>query len=162
MDDAPARSGSSYRERLRVPVGWWALGAGMVASLALAVWAVYDARWALGATLVAGLVVAGLLVALGWHRLVVDDRGLRAGDAVVEWAWVAGAEALDADQTRTALAAAADGRTWLFVRPWLRRAVRVELDDPADPHRDWLVGSRHPQDLAAAVRARLGHAEGRR
>jgi len=36
-------------------------------------------------------------------------------------------------------------------RPWIKGAVQVLLDDPADPTPFWVVSSRHPVDLATAL-----------
>ena len=47
----------------------------------------------------------------------------------------------------------ADARAYLLLRPYLKRAVRVEINDPADPTPYWLVGTRRPEDLAEALEA---------
>ena len=52
------------------------------------------------------------------------------------------------------MGADADARAFLVLRPYLKRAVRVPMQDPADPTPYWLVGSRHPDALAAAINAR--------
>jgi hypothetical protein len=39
----------------------------------------------------------------------------------------------------------ADARAYLLLRPYLKRAVRVEITDPADPTPYWLVSTRHPK-----------------
>jgi hypothetical protein len=41
----------------------------------------------------------------------------------------------------------------LVLPPFVPTAVRVELHDPADPTPYWLVGTRHPHHLAAAIEA---------
>ena len=38
-------------------------------------------------------------------------------------------------------------------RPWIPGAVQVHLDDPADPTPYWVVSSRRPDKLAAALLA---------
>ena len=38
-----------------------------------------------------------------------------------------------------------------MLRPYLKRAVRVEITDPADPAPYWLVSSRHPEELAQVL-----------
>jgi hypothetical protein len=58
----------------------------------------------------------------------------------------------------------ADARAYLLLRPYLKRAVKVEITDPADPAPYWLLSTRHPDRLAGAIaglrsvhgRARLG------
>jgi hypothetical protein len=39
------------------------------------------------------------------------------------------------------------------LRAWARTAVRVEVLDPADPTPYWLVSTRRPDELAAAIAA---------
>ena len=60
---------------------------------------------------------------------------------------------LDADATRRLAGVEADARAYLLLRPYLKRAVRVEITDPADPAPYWLVSTRHPDELAAALDA---------
>jgi hypothetical protein len=36
-------------------------------------------------------------------------------------------------------------------RPWVRGTVRIYLDDPDDPTPYWVVSSRRPQALLAAL-----------
>ena len=52
---------------------------------------------------------------------------------------------------REALGPGADPRAFLFTRPFLSSVVRVDLRDPADPHPYWLVSTRRPRQLAAAL-----------
>ena len=47
----------------------------------------------------------------------------------------------------------ADARAYLVLRPYLKRAVKVEITDPADPAPYWLVCTRHPEELAKALNA---------
>ena len=51
----------------------------------------------------------------------------------------------------------ADARAFLLLRPYLKRAVQVEIADPADPTPYWLVRTRHPDELAAAPLTALTH-----
>ncbi len=45
----------------------------------------------------------------------------------------------------------ADARAFLFTRPYLKRAVKVTVLDPGDRTPYWLISSRHPHRLAAAL-----------
>lgn len=152
VDPATAPS-PSHDERLTVPAMWWVVSLFLAMTFVVAVWAILSDAWALGALVVFTGLVVGFLLVYGSARITTDDTGVRAGGATLEWEWVAGATALDAEQSRQALSAAADGRTWLLVRPFLTNSVRVDLVDPADPHRHWLLASRHPRALAAAINA---------
>ena len=147
----PPTAGRTYRERLSVPPGWWLLLGFLALTMVVAVWAILDTRWALGTLAVLAVLVVGLLLGYGGVRVRVDQSGLRAGGAHLQWPWLAGATPLDQRESEQALVAAADGSTWLLVRSYTKGAVLVDLDDPADPHRQWLVSSRHPEELAAAI-----------
>ena len=44
-----------------------------------------------------------------------------------------------------------DARAWLLLRGWLDPVTKIELRDPDDPTPYWLLSTRHPDELAAAV-----------
>ena len=44
-----------------------------------------------------------------------------------------------------------DARAWLLIRGWVDPVVRVRLTDPKDPTPYWLVSSRHPEAVVAAL-----------
>ena len=44
-----------------------------------------------------------------------------------------------------------DARAWLLIRGWIRPVVRIPIVDATDPAPYWLVSTRHPQKLAAAI-----------
>ncbi len=58
---------------------------------------------------------------------------------------------LDAEQTRRRAGVEADARAHLVLRPYVSTAVEITLDDPADPVPYWLVSTRRPEALAAAL-----------
>ena len=96
------------------------------------------------------LFVLGML-AYGSPRVTVADGMLRAGRARIEAAHLGAVEALEAEEAWRAAGPEADARAYLLIRPYLKRAVKVEITDPADPAPYWLVGTRHPKTLAAAI-----------
>ena len=149
-----------YDERLGVPLRWWVQGTMMVASLWLAVVVALPglAAWIVTA-LALGLLTLAFL-SYGSARIRVADGVLRAGHAHIDARHVGGATALDAEEARRVAGRDADVRAYLLLRPYLKRAVRVEITDPADPAPYWLLGTRHPERLARAI-AGL-HGAGRR
>ncbi|MFC6285721.1 DUF3093 domain-containing protein [Nocardioides sp. GCM10027113] len=142
-----------YDERLRVPLRWWVQGTMLVASLWLAVVVALPEVAALGIGLGGAALMAGLLTAWGSPRVQVRDGVFRAGRAAIEGHHLGAATPLDADATRRTAGVEADARAYLVLRPYLKRAVRVEISDPADPTPYWLVSTRHPDRLAAALAA---------
>jgi hypothetical protein len=144
---------TAYDERLAVPLRWWVQGLMFVASLwiALVVATPQPVAWAVTAVCV--LLLAALLLGYGSARVQVVDGELRVGRARIEARHLGRVEALDAEQTRRVAGREADARAFLLLRPYLARAVKVEITDPADPAPYWLVSTRHPDQLAGAVGA---------
>ena len=142
-----------YDERLSVPLRWWVQGTMLVATLWLAVVVALPPSAAWAVTAVAGLALAVGLTAFGAARVRVDHGVFRAGPAHIEGRYLGAVTALDAEQARLVAGRDADARAFLLLRPYLKRAVRVEVVDPADPTPYWLVGTRHPDRLAGALTA---------
>ena len=141
-----------YDERLGVPLRWWALATMFLATILLA-FLVATPLWvacAVTGTLVALTVV--VFTSYGAARLSVHDGVLTAGRAHIKAAHLGEVTVLDADAARMLAGRDADARAYLLLRPYLRRAVRVDITDPADPAPYWLMSSRHPEWLAGAVR----------
>ena len=147
---------ATYRERLGVPLRWWVQGTMLVASLWLALVVAVPGAVAWPVTGVALLLLAACLLSYGGARIVVDDGELRVGRAHIAGSHLGIAQALDAEQTRRVAGIEADARAYLLLRPYLKRAVRVEITDPADPAPYWLVCTRHPDELAGALTTLTG------
>jgi hypothetical protein len=142
-----------YAERLTVPLRWWVQGTMLVASLWLATIVALPGVAAWTVTGIALALMAAVLLGYGAARIEVADGELRAGRARIELHHLGTTVPLDADASRRLAGRDADARAFLLLRPYLKRAVRVEITDPADPAPYWLVSSRHPDELARAVRA---------
>lgn len=142
-----------YRERLSTPGWYWLVGIAFGSSSALALGLWFGPLAAVGAGL-ASVALIGLAVAwMGRTEIVVDASGVRVGPNLLEWSWVGASEELDAAQTESILGPRADPRAFVAVPSWLKRAVRVDVDDAADPHPYWLIGTRHPRKLCLAIEA---------
>ena len=151
--------GPTYSERLGVPLRWWVQGTMLVATLWLAVVVALPAVAAWVITAVAMAALAAGLWAYGAARIGVADGTFRAGRAHIDASYVGTATALDAGQTRRIAGVDADARAYLLLRPYLKRAVRVEITDPADPAPYWLVSTRRPDELVTALSALAGATE---
>ena len=154
MPEAPA-----YDERLGVPLRWWALATMFVASMLLAFLVALPLWVALVGTGVLAAAVTVLFLGYGGARVVVGHGTLTAGRARIPLSAVGAVQPLDAEAARLLAGRNADARAYLLMRPYVRRAVRVEVTDPADPTPYWLVSTRHPErlvDALAAARVGLG------
>ena len=152
--DAPAKP--EYSERLWPGPVVWIVAFGSIGVLALA----YGSS--LGSTsgwLVAlgGGVIAAILIVRSAAQVTVADERLRAGRAGIEWEFTGRVLPLDADQARSARGPDGDPSAFMLLRPGVGPgAVVVEVTDPHDPHRTWLVASRQPERLARAIETARG------
>ncbi|GAA1770650.1 DUF3093 domain-containing protein [Nocardioides hankookensis] len=144
---------TAYRERLGVPLRWWVQGTMLVATLWLAVVVALPAAGAWVITAIAMALLCAGLWAYGAARVEVDGETFRAGRAHIAATHIGEATALDAGAARHLAGPGADARAYLLLRPYLKRAVRVEITDPADPAPYWLVATRRPEELAGALAA---------
>jgi len=142
---------TDYQERLHVPLRWWVQATMFLATFWLALIVALPAwiAWLASAALLAG--IYGIFVWLGSVQVEVREGMLCAGPARIPLAQVGAAEALDKEATRRVHGVEADARAFLVTRPYISRAVKVVIDDPADPTPYWLISSRHPRQLAAAL-----------
>lgn len=143
-----------YSERLHVPLRWWVQGTMLVATFWLALAVSMDEYlpvvWTMTGALL--LAMAGAFQSYG-ARIKVRDGVLQAGKAHIPLTYVGEVEALDAVETRRVAGVDADARAHLLLRPYLKRSVKVQLTDPDDPTPYWLLHTRHPEELAAALTA---------
>ncbi|HKD87168.1 MAG TPA: DUF3093 domain-containing protein [Streptosporangiaceae bacterium] len=140
-----------YRERLFAPPLWWVVGMITMLTFGAIVWTGFDPliTIAVFATLIA--ITAAFL--LNWSRAVIEVAAgeLRVGDATLPLVTIGEVRALSEAQTRALLGPRADPAAHTVIRPYLRLAVYIEIKgpDPASPY--WLVETRHPAELAAAI-----------
>jgi hypothetical protein len=156
-----------YRERLRVPLAWWLLAVPTVLILGATLYAGLAEPWPV--IIMSGLAAgcAAFLIALGVATVEVRNGALRAGSAVLPLTAVSEVVSLDEKQTTRLRGPRADPGAYLSSRPYLKESVYLALvaSDPAHPVGGptapyWLIGTRHPAELAAAIercRVQAGH-----
>ena len=142
-----------YRERLRVPVSWWLIPPLATVSVWLAVQHVYGPRVSIPLAAGVLLVCSVGLVGYGWALVAVQPDGLVAGRARLPLWAVGEVRSLGADRAQAARGPDADPRAFMLVRGYIGPMVCVAVEDPADPVPYWLVSTRHPDQLAAALSA---------
>ena len=149
----PSPTSVAYSERLYVPLRWWVQATMLLASLWLAFVVAMPAWAAWSATGVVLALTFGLMAWFGSARVAVRDGTLYAGPAHISLDLLGPAEPLDAEETRRVHGVDADARAFLLTRPYLKRSVKVAVEDPADRTPYWLLSTRHPRELAAALSA---------
>lgn len=153
-----------YRERLYVPLAWWLLAVPVVLLLGGTLYAGLGWPWPI--VIIGGLAAgcAAILISLGHATVELYSGTLHAGNAVLPVTAISKVIALDEKQTTRLRGPQADPSARLYSRPYLKEAVYLAVEAADDPgvaaSRYWLVGTRRPADLAAAIercRVQAGH-----
>lgn len=150
MTQANGGSGIRYRERLS-PSLWVLVAAALCGPMAALVFSPIDTTAALVIGGAVGFGIVALLVMTS-PVLEVADGILRAGRARIEVAHLGPIAVLTGEQARQARGAALDPRSWHVIRGGIDPVAVIPILDPDDPAPAWVVSSRTPERLAAAVR----------
>jgi hypothetical protein len=142
---------ATYRERLFAPLMWWLIAAAMVASLGIA-YAVATPGWVALTVTALGVSVAALVLgSYGSALVAVGADGVQAGRAVLPMNACGSVTVLSEREFRHLRGPGADARAYLLLRPYVATAVRIDVTDAADPTPYWLICTRHPDRLGAAI-----------
>ncbi len=147
----PPQEAAPYRERLLVPVSYWLLAVPVVVTLGAEAYFFVDGfipPLVIGALFA---IVAAFLVHWSSATIEVSGAALRAGGHTLPLSGAGEVIALDERQARALGGPRADPAARLLLRPYLKRAVYIGLADPAGGVPYWLVATRHPAELAAAI-----------
>jgi Protein of unknown function (DUF3093) len=150
----------SYRERLLVPVSYWLLAVPVVVTLGAEAYFFVDG---FVPPLVIGVlfaIVAAFL--LHWSSATIEVTGgvLRAAQDTLALSDAGEVIALDEKQAMALRGPRADPAARMLLRPYLKRAVCIRLADADEGVPYWLVATRHPEKLAAAIESARPPADG--
>lgn len=145
----PGPAAPAFRERLTPTFGVWA-----AAALVALLFGIAALRMGIAGSIITFIVFLGIeagLLVLGAPTIQVDADLFVAAGARIPVSLLGEAEVLDPDQWRSAIGPDLDARAFLCIRGWIKQGVRVHLVDPQDPTPYWVVSSRRPNDLVAAL-----------
>ncbi|MET0713728.1 MAG: DUF3093 domain-containing protein [Mycetocola sp.] len=138
-----------YRERLW-PAPWLLIASALVIPASMLVLAPIS----IPAGIVTAIILYGGCVALfvvGAPTIEVDERMLRAGRASVSLDLLGEPRVFTGEEATLERGPRLDARAWLLIRGAIDPVVTVPLHDPADPTPYWLISTRRPRELAAAI-----------
>lgn len=95
----------------------------------------------------------GALFWLGRTRVSVGDGVLRVADQTLPLSSVGRTDTVDRRDKQQALGPQLDPRAFLMHRGWIGSVVRIEVVDPHDEVPYWIVSTRDPAGLRAALAA---------
>jgi Protein of unknown function (DUF3093) len=92
-----------------------------------------------------------VLLVIGSPRIEVTDAMLVAGRARLPLPNVGNAQGFTGTDATQQRGPKLDARAWLVIRGWISPVVKIDVNDESDPTPYWLVSTRHPADLVAAL-----------
>jgi Protein of unknown function (DUF3093) len=141
----------SYHERLRAPASWWIVGMITMFVFGSIVWFGFP-LWVAGVTYGTLFAVTAAFL-LNWGRAAITIEGaeLEACGRHLALAHIGEVRELTEAQARALRGPRADPRAYLLIRPYLHQAVYAQVTSPASGAPYWLLFTRHPAELAAAI-----------
>ncbi len=139
----------TYRERL-TPSLWILLSAAVVAPMVALVFVRVEPTIALATGAAVGFAIICALIALS-PRVEISGGELRAGRAHIPVDLLGTPAHAVNDEARAARGQGLDARAWHLIRGGIDGIVTIPVIDPADPTPVWVVSSRTPDRLAAAI-----------
>ncbi len=133
-------------------MSWWLLSLLCVGLLGTLLWAGSSLLAAVAVYAGLGAGCAAALLLWGSATIEVASGKLRAGSASLPLSLAGEVAALDEAQARALRGPRADPAALLLIRPYLRGAVYVEVTGQFSARPYWLIGTRHPAELAAAIK----------
>ncbi|MFW0784819.1 DUF3093 domain-containing protein [Gordonia sp. CPCC 206044] len=142
-----------YHERLYVPWWWWLAAAVVTGVMGYEIQlSAHGAVWSVVGYVVIGLLCAWLLWSLGRVTVrVTADGELHAGRARLPRSVIARGATVPATAKSAALGRQLDPAAFMSHRAWVKTMVLLVLDDPDDPTPYWLVSTRNPAAVLAAL-----------
>ena len=142
-----------FTERLRVPWWWWPAAAVVVGVFGYEIQlAARQASWSAVAYVVVAVLAVWMLWSMGRVTVrVTADGELWAHKAHLPVSLIARGATIPATAKSAALGRQLDPAAFMMHRAWVKTMVLLVLDDPDDPTPYWLVSTRHPAVLLAAI-----------
>lgn len=139
----------TYRERLW-PTPWLLVAGLLLVPAVILMLAPISIPLAIPVSIASYAAFCGFLFATS-PVIEVRDSTLRAGRAQISLNHIGHPDLVEADATRLLLSTQSDARAYLVIRSWIPESVRIPVKDEGDPTPYWLVSTRHPDRLRAAL-----------
>jgi hypothetical protein len=142
---------TNYRERLW-PAPWLFISTALVIPASLLVFLPISTTAGVVVAIVLYAACVGALIA-GSPVIEVTDTEFRAGRATLPLSIVGTVEGFSGEEARAERGTRLDARTWLLIRGWISPVVKIQNLDERDSAPYWVVSTRHPEAVVAAVEA---------
>jgi hypothetical protein len=81
------------------------------------------------------------------------DKHLKVGRMRIPLTVLASAEEIEREALKDLIGPKADARAQLFIRGYIKTAVKIQISDPLDPTPYVVISTRRPKELAVALLA---------
>lgn len=139
----------SYRERM-----WPSPGFFLATLLIVPAITVLFMPFAVSGTIFIGFAIYLVIILIFMatsKKLSVENGEFDAGRAHIEATKLGKIQILDSVEYRQEIGRKLDARAFLVMSGWLKTGIKVEILDEADPTPYWIVSSRKPAQLKAAL-----------
>lgn len=150
--NSPSTSEVLFTEKLWPTIWIWVVVVGL-SSAGILMFAPISAAAGITAALVLLAVMTTLLV-VSTPTITVTRDSLRVGRATIDRKFVGSVEAFRKEEATAERGTRLNGLAYMCFRGWIDAVVKIEITDPADRTPYWLVSSRRPDELVAALGAR--------
>jgi len=140
---------TTYRERLW-PAPWLYLATALIIPATLLVFVPINFTVGVVVAVVFYLGITAALV-FGSASIEVTETELVAGRARLPLEVIGDVTSFAGDEATLERGRRLDARAWLLLRGWITPVVKIEVRDAEDPTPYWLLSSRHPEAIAAAI-----------
>jgi hypothetical protein len=134
------------REVMRWPIWLTLLIICLDLSIVLAIWASLGNQ----ATLVTAIILTASTIYFYYATsltLELTTEQLRAGRAHIDLKFVGKIEVLSKEDMSFHRGSGINPQAYLALRFWIKRGLKVEIEDPRDPTPFWLISSKNPERL---------------
>jgi hypothetical protein len=138
-----------YEERLWPSFWIWLIAAGF-SSATIVMFAPISMFVGYSVAVVVAIIVFTLLI-LSTPRITVTATSLTVGRASIERTYLGSVEWYTGDDATHQRGPGLNGIAYLCIRGWISPVVKIQITDPEDRTPYWLVSSRTPERLVAAL-----------
>ncbi len=136
-------------------VSYWPIGTTLILlaldlSIVIAVWAGLGDLPALMALLVT-LALTYFFYRFTSLKISVTESELSVSRACIERKYLGKIDALSVEEMKHLRGAGINPYAFMALRFWIQTGVRIEIIDPRDPTPYWLISSKEPEKLIAAL-----------
>ena len=147
--DGPTTPATLYHERIR-PSAWVFVTTALVIPASLLVFLPINLLTGVIVAVVLYLAIVLVLVATS-PVIEVSDGELVAGRARVPVGLISAVTPFRGEEATLQRGRLLDARAWLLIRGWVSPVVKIDIADENDPTPYWIVSTRTPDSLVAAL-----------